>query len=187
MGGVAHTKGQHDALAAIASLRHDFPALQYQIIGELRDRSYLRFLERSLDRLHLREHVRITPNLPDDAKNEALRGADLYVQPSHEEGFCLAYIEASAVVPRLVGTDTGAIGLVGAGDPGARTVPPRRPSQLADAMRELLGVTLPGDLMAQRAARLAARFSWTQYLDAHEALYREVISELPAVSASVTA
>lgn len=187
MGGVAHTKGQHDALVAIAALRREFPRLQYQIIGELRDRSYLAFLERTIQRLRLHEHVRIRRSLPNDEKDEALRAADLYLQPSHEEGFCLAYIEAAAVVPRLVGTDTGAIALVGAGDAGARTVPPRQPAQLAAAMSELLGAALPEDLMASRAARLAARFSWSRYLDEHEAVYRDLIGSPSAMPASATA
>jgi glycosyltransferase involved in cell wall biosynthesis len=187
MGGIAHTKGQHDALLAIAALRNEFPRLQYQIIGELRDRSYLAFLERMIQRLRLHEHVRIRRSLPNDEKDEALRAADLYLQPSHEEGFCLAYIEAAAVVPRLVGTDTGAIALIGAGDAGARTVPPRQPEQLAAAMSELLGAALPEDLMAQRASRLAARFSWARYLDQHEAVYRETTGVMAAVPASATA
>ncbi|WP_280152735.1 glycosyltransferase family 4 protein [Piscinibacter sp. XHJ-5] len=187
MGGVAHTKGQHDAVAAVAQLREAFPGLRYRILGEVRDRSYLRFLERSIERLHLRGHVEVTPSPSNDEKDAILRAADLYLQPSHEEGFCLAYIEAAAVVPRLVGTDTGAIALIGADDAAARTVSPRSPAQLADAMRTLLDASLPDNLMAQRAARLSARFSWSHYLDAHEALYRELIAALPDVPASVGA
>ncbi|HEV7913225.1 MAG TPA: glycosyltransferase family 4 protein [Albitalea sp.] len=171
MGGIAHTKGQHDAVLAMAELRRHFPGLQYQIIGEVRDLSYLRFVERSIEALGLDDKVSITPNLPHDEKEQALQEADLYLQPSHEEGFCLAYIEAAGIVPRLVGADTGAIRLIGADDEGARTVPAMQPARLAAAMRELLQATLPDDLMARRAARLATRFSWAQYLDAHEALY----------------
>src|SRR5262249_1281350 len=90
------------------------------------------------------------------------------------EGFCLAYIEAAGLVPRLVGTDTGAIRAIGAGDAGARTVRVRAPCELTDAMLELLAATLPADLMARRASRLAAHFAWSHYLDAHEALYRRL-------------
>jgi glycosyltransferase involved in cell wall biosynthesis len=175
IGGIAHTKGQHDALQAVARLRHDFPRLAYRIVGEVRDRSYLKYVEGSIERLALQDCVRITPTLPPEEKDQALRETDLYLQPSHEEGFCLTYIEAAAVVPRLIGTDTGAIRLIGAGDPGTRTVPVRQPARMAEAIRELLEAPLPDGLMAQRAARLAERFSWARYLDAHEALYRRCI------------
>jgi glycosyltransferase involved in cell wall biosynthesis len=175
MGGIAHTKGQHDALAAVAQLRRDFPGLRYRILGEVRDKTYLQFLNERVARLGLADCVSITPSVSHAEKEQALREADLYVQPSHEEGFCLAYIEAAGLVPRLVGADSGAIRLIGADDAGARTVPIRQPAALARAMRELLDTRLPDDLMARRAARLTARFSWEQYLDGHEALYRRVL------------
>jgi glycosyltransferase involved in cell wall biosynthesis len=174
MGGIAHTKGQHDGLAAVAMLAMHYPRLRYRIVGEVRDRSYLRFLEDLTERLGLRDRVRITPNVTQEEKAQALREADVYLQPSHEEGFCLAYIEAAAVVPRMVGADSGAIRQIGEGDPGARTVPVRRPAALCAAMRELLEAALPPDLMARRAARLAAAFSWKQYVEQHEALYRRI-------------
>jgi glycosyltransferase involved in cell wall biosynthesis len=174
MAGLAHTKGQHDAIAAVATLRGAFPHLTYRIVGEVRDASYQRHLQALVERHGLADCVRITANLPHDEKERALREADLYLQPSHEEGFCLAYIEAAGLVPRLVGTDTGAIRAIGAGDAGARTVPVRAPRELANAMLELLAATLPADLMARRATRLAALFAWNRYLTAHEALYRRL-------------
>ena len=172
MGGIAHTKGLHDAVVALAELRRDFPALSYQIIGEIRDPSYMHFLRRTIDRLGLSDCVCMTPSLPQAQKQDALRSADLYLQPSHEEGFCLAYIEAAVMVPRLVGTDTGAIRLIGAGDQAVRTVPIRQPGQMAAAIRELLAADLSPDVLVRRGERLRRRFSWSAYLDDHEALYR---------------
>jgi glycosyltransferase involved in cell wall biosynthesis len=177
MGGIAHTKGQHDGLAAVALLARVQPRLRYRIVGEVRDRSYLHFLQRETVRLGLTAHVRITPNVTHEEKLQALREADLYMQPSHEEGFCLAYIEAAATVPRIVGADSGAISEIGAGDPGARTVPVRNPARLCAAMRELLDAELPPDLMSRRAERLAAAFSWARYVDQHEALYWRMTTE----------
>lgn len=173
-GGIAHTKGYHDAISALARVRRRFPGLSYQIIGELRDASYVAFLHRLIERLGLRDCVRITPNLPNDDKMRALATADLYIQPSHEEGFCLAYIEAAPLVPRLVGADTGAIRLIGEDDPGARVVPTRKPLEMAEAIESLLMTTLPSDLMPRRMQRLSQRFAWSAYLDAHEALYRRL-------------
>jgi glycosyltransferase involved in cell wall biosynthesis len=170
-GGIAHTKGYHDAIAAVAQLRPEFPDLRYQIIGEVRDASYIAHLQALAQRLGVADCVQITPDLPHEDKERALQGADVYLQPSHEEGFCLAYIEAAAVVPRLVGADTGAIGLISADDPGARVVPVRQPSSLAGAVRELLQSPLPADLMASRATRLCQRFAWSTYLDRHEQLH----------------
>jgi len=115
--------------------------------------------------------VSITPDLPNDDKVAALAGADVYVQPSHEEGFCLAYAEAAAVVDRLVGADAGAIAAMSLDDPGARVVPPRSPDAIAHAVVDLLDCALPEGHMATRVARLGERFSYDSYLRHHEALY----------------
>jgi glycosyltransferase involved in cell wall biosynthesis len=175
--GVAHTKGYHDALHAISMLRRRFPRLSYRIIGEVRDASYLAFLRRVIERRQLSDVVRFTHNASEAEKQEALARSDLYLQPSHEEGFCLAYIEASRQVRRLVGTDTGAIALISENDPGARVAPVRQPAALALAMEELLTAALPANLMQERQERQRARLDWRCYLDAHESVYERVRHE----------
>lgn len=184
IGAIIHTKGYHDALMAIAELRRTFPNIEYNIIGEVRDPSYARFLEAMIKKLELGGSVRIFVNASDAEKDEVLRRSDVYLQPSHEEGFCLAYIEAAPIVPLLVGTDTGAIKLISANDIGARVVPVGQPSRITDAVRELRAISLPADLLSQRQARLASKFSWAKYLDTHESLYIRLRknNEAPRVS-----
>ena len=178
--GIAHTKGYHDALQAIGMLRDRFPRLRYQIIGEIRDGSYLAFLRQVIEHRQLGDAVSITPNLSEAEKQEALARSHVYLQPSHEEGFCLAYVEASRRVRRLVGTDTGAIALVSEDDSGARVVPARQPARLAAAMAELLTAALPADLMQKRAERQRALLDWDRYLDVHESLYERVRRDFEA-------
>jgi glycosyltransferase involved in cell wall biosynthesis len=172
--GIAHSKGCHDALMAFADLRRTFPDLEYEIVGEVRDQSYLSYLQTMIKRLGLGNSVRFSLNATDTEKDKALRRADIYLQPSHEEGFCLAFIEAASIVPLLIGTDTGAIRSICANDIGARVVPVRQPSRIADAVRELCATSLPPDFLSQRRARLAMEFSWSKYLDAHEVLYKSL-------------
>jgi|KBSSwiStaDraftv2_1062776.scaffolds.fasta_scaffold09242_5 glycosyltransferase involved in cell wall biosynthesis len=171
VGGIAHTKGQHDVIKALPMLLPRFPGVSYQVIGEIRDPAYVAWLERLARELGVANHVSITPDLPDDDKVEALMTADLYIQPSHEEGFCLAYAEAAAVVDRLVGADAGAIAAMSLDDPGARVVPPRSPEAIARAVIDLLDSPLPEGHMATRVARLSERFSYDGYLRSHETLY----------------
>ncbi|MEP7058824.1 MAG: glycosyltransferase family 4 protein, partial [Caldimonas sp.] len=175
VGGLAHTKGQHDMIAALPELARDFPGAKYKIIGEVRDRSYADFLLRSSERLGLDSQVELLHGLSNEARNEALRHADVYVQPSHEEGFCLAFIEAAGVVPRIVGTDTGAIRSICADDAAARVVPVRSPHRLAAAVSSVLGSVPPAGSMQRRAERLRDRFDWSHYLDAHERLYVDLV------------
>ena len=171
VGGIAHTKGQHDVIKALPLLVKRFPAISYQIIGEVRDTAYVAWLERLARDLGVAKHVSITPDLPHDDKVAALLGADVYVQPSHEEGFCLAFAEAAAVVDRLVGADAGAIAAMSLDDPGARVVPTRSPEAIARAVIELVESALPDGHMTTRVARLNERFSYDAYLQSHETLY----------------
>jgi glycosyltransferase involved in cell wall biosynthesis len=171
VGGIAHTKGQHDVIEALAVVVRHRPDVRYRMLGERRDASYAEYLDRRIEALGLAGHVEQLVGQSSDDVAAALAGADLYVQPSHEEGFCLAFIEAAGVVPRLVGTDTGAIRAMCDGDEAALCIAPRAPERLAQAILRMLALEpAPGALEARRA-RLAARFSERAYLDAHEALY----------------
>ena len=172
--GIAHTKGQHDAILAMANLKHVFPNFTYQLIGEVRDNSYLQFLNKLIDQKGLSKHIKITPNLDETSKQSALQQTDFYLQPSHEEGFCLSYIEAAGIVPRLIGTDTGAIALISADDLGMQVVSPKSPTEIADSIRKLAATTLPEDLLITRNLRLEKQFSWESYLNQHELLYKEL-------------
>jgi glycosyltransferase involved in cell wall biosynthesis len=171
VGGIAHTKGQHDVIKALPHLLTRYPGLSYQVIGEIRDPLYVAWIERLARELGVAKQVAITPDLPHDDKVAALAAADVYVQPSHEEGFCLAYAEAAAAVDRLVGADAGAIAAMSRDDPGARVVPPRAPEAIARAVIELLDTSLPEGHMATRVARLSEGFSYDGYLRSHETLY----------------
>lgn len=171
VGGFAHTKGQHDVVKTLPGLSRRFPRLRYQMIGEIRDPSYLAYLRRLAAELKVADHMDITPDLSELEKRNVLEQADIYIQPSHEEGFCLAYAEAAAIVPRLVGTHAGAIPALSNDDPGARVVAIRSPHEIMSAVFDLMRETLSAEHMCERLARLNERFSIAQYLLAHEGIY----------------
>jgi glycosyltransferase involved in cell wall biosynthesis len=171
VGGFAHSKGQHDVVKALPALLEKFPRLRYQIIGEIRDESYVSYLYRLAQNLNVLDHFIITPDLDEPAKQKVLEQADVYIQPSHEEGFCLAYAEAAAIVLRLVGTDTGAMAAISDGDAGARVIPTKTPSAIAAAVTKLMKTDLPPLIMREREARLGEIFSSAGYLRSHEELY----------------
>lgn len=180
VGGIAHTKGQHDAVAAVARLRHKYPGIQYRMVGEIRDAAYLRWLTALIHRLGVADNVRVLDALGERDKQRLLDTADVYLQPSHEEGFCLAFLEAAFCVPRLVATDAGAMRGVCGDDPAARVVPVRDPAAMASAIDAVLSGELPARLLDDRTKRLGRDFSWQAYTDAHERLYRRLHAGAPA-------
>jgi glycosyltransferase involved in cell wall biosynthesis len=174
VGGIAHTKGLHDFLMALPAIRQTYPNAHYQLIGEVRDQSYLRYLRILVARLSLNDAVTITIAASETEKAAALAEADLYVQPSHEEGFCLAYIEAAPLVPRLLGTDTGAIAAISKGLPSAAVVQCKDVSALAISSLQLLNDPVAPDVFSRRHAQLHEKYSPQAYVQAHLRLYESL-------------
>jgi glycosyltransferase involved in cell wall biosynthesis len=169
--GLAPHKGQLDALDVVARLLPHHPRLCYRMIGMSRDRRYAARVRRAILEKGLGDHAAVIHAAPEPTKWAALREADLYLQPSHEEGFCLAFLEAAACVPRIVGTRTGEMPVIaGENDPLARTVVVRDVDAMERAARELLGAPADGG-MAARRGRLFQAYSWSAHLDAHVDLY----------------
>lgn len=173
--GFLHTKGLTDGVLAAAELRKGHPGLVYRLIGEVRDPSYLAFLRQFVARRGLDDCVEFAIGLTEDEKWSALRSSHLYLQPSHEEGFCLAFLEGAMVVPRVVGADTGAIRRICGTEPGMACVAPREPSQLAAEARRLLGEAFDARTVPARRERLSERYSISRYVQEHVRLYQELV------------
>ena len=165
--GFANHKGAHDYIAAVGQLVTRFPKLAYRVIGNSRDQPYLKFVQRQIESLGLTDRVALLQNASDAVKQAALAEADLYVQPSHEEGFCLAFAEAVMVAPRLIGCRTGEIAGLAGDDPTTRVVEPKDVAGLVAATEALLAVPVTPADVAARSRRLLERYSWSTYLDQH--------------------
>ena len=165
----------------VSRLKGEFPRISYQLVGMARDLGYRSYLQRQIKALDLAENVAILDSVPEDVKFDALRDCDLYLQPSHEEGFCIAYLEAAMLVPRLLGTKTGAIAEMAEGDPFARVVNACDVEALTAGARELLQIKDVAHAVERRREILTPKYSWDAYFDQHLAVYQEVLAETQPV------
>jgi glycosyltransferase involved in cell wall biosynthesis len=172
--GMAHHKGLHDSLRAVASLAKAFPNFSYLIIGGKRDGGYASHLEGLAARLGIQSHVRLIYNASEELKWFALADADLYIQPSHEEGFCLAFLDAAMVVPRLLGTSTGEMPFIAEGDPSSAIVTPKDARDLEANIVRLLNIPASECDLRGRRARLLQRYSWRDHIRHLHCLYEEL-------------
>jgi glycosyltransferase involved in cell wall biosynthesis len=171
IGGFAHHKGLHDIVRIMGRIRSAFPRAHCCILGERRYRGYAAFLQNLIKEERVADCVSLIFDADEETKVAALNNAELYIQASHEEGFCLAFAEAAAFIPRLVGTDTGEIRGLAADDACAVVVAPKDLNGLLDAATSLLGASPPADAQLQRRARLRERYSWLDYYARHVAAY----------------
>jgi teichuronic acid biosynthesis glycosyltransferase TuaC len=161
---VAHLvarKRHADVLRAMALLRDRRPSLRYRVIGDGPERGAL---ERLAADLGLAERVEFDGQREQAEALRRAREGSVFVLPSVDEAFGVAYVEAMAgglpaigcrgePGPREIAAAGGGIRLVAPGDPGA----------LADTIDALLA-----DLAALRAAGAEARatveaaFTWAR-------------------------
>lgn len=159
---VAHLvarKRHADVLRALAVLRERHPRLRYRIVGDGPERGALEALAQ---RLEVAERVDFLGQLePAEALAEARR-CTLFVMPSTEEAFGVAYVEAMAAGVPAIGCrgEPGPEEIAAAGD-GFLLVPPGDIERLSQRIDELLSDPHRLREAAQRArATVAANFTW---------------------------
>ncbi len=175
---VAHLvarKRHADVIRALAVLSQRHPTLRYTIVGDGPERVALEGLAH---RLGVSERVHMLGQLPPDEAIERARRCTLFVMPSTEEAFGVAYVEAMAAGAPAIGCrgEPGPEEIAAAGG-GLVLVPPGDIERLSQRIDELISDR--GRLREEsRRARetVAANFTWRhcgqQTLAAYEAVLR---------------
>jgi glycosyltransferase involved in cell wall biosynthesis len=141
----------------VLSQRH--PTLRYEIIGEGPERVALEGLAA---RLEIAERVQFHGQLPPAEALEQARRCTLFVMPSTEEAFGVAYVEAMAAgIPAIGCTGEPGPTEIAAAGPGLELVAPADPAALALVLRRLIGDPPARRALGAAAAVTVAReFSW---------------------------
>jgi glycosyltransferase involved in cell wall biosynthesis len=167
-------KGHADLIHALAQLRRNQVAWQLLLFGE--DRGLDADLAKLIDRLQLSNQVRLLPAAKD--VGAVLNALDIFVHPSHEEGFSNAVLEAMIngldLILSAVGGNVEAANLY----KNVRLVPPKNPVVLADVLDDVLvskAATAPLALRAEESEtkKIAQLYSLEKMILAHEALYNQ--------------
>jgi glycosyltransferase involved in cell wall biosynthesis len=159
---VAHLverKRHADVLRALWLLRDRHPDLRYLVVGDGPERLAL---ERLAADLEVEGRVEFAGQLPHAAALERAREGTLFVMPSVDEAFGVAYVEAMAAgVPAIAAVgEPGPEEIARAGD-GIRLVPPADVEALAGELQGLLGDARERAALARRARETVARaFTW---------------------------
>jgi glycosyltransferase involved in cell wall biosynthesis len=174
---VAHLiarKRHADVLRALAVLSPRHPTLRYAIVGDGPERVALEGLAA---RLGVAARVDFRGQLAPAEAIEAARAATLFVMPSTDEAFGVAYIEAMAAGVPAIGCrgEPGPEEIAAAGD-GFMLVPPGDIERLTQRIDELLSDPPRLREAAQRArATIAANFTWERCGEQTLCAYREAI------------
>ena len=179
---VAHVvprKRHEDVVRALWVLRDRHPGARYRVIGDGPERAAL---ARLAVELGVDDRVEWRGQLPHAEALETAREADLFVMPSVDEAFGVAYVEAMASAMPAVAAlgEPGPQEIAAVGD-GIVLVPPGDVTALAVAIDRLLS-----DPGRRRALGLAARrtvaesFTWERCGRQTVRAYRDVVTGDPA-------
>lgn len=167
-------KGHADLVAAASRVVASCPGAVFLLAG--RDAGTLEECRARVLEGGLARNFRFLGGRTDVA--DCIRASDLFVHPSHEEGFSNAILEAMAGGRAVVACDVGGNPeAVRDGDTGL-LVPPRKPAALADAMLRLLNDSAMRRAFGEAGRRRAAeQFSMERMVEEMERLYDTLMAE----------
>ncbi len=159
VGNLVARKRHEDVICALALLRERQPELRYLVVGDGPERERLRALAAHH---RLQDRVELVGRLGHERALQAAGAASLFVLPSLDEAFGVAYVEAMAHGVPAIGCqgEDGPQEIAAAGG-GIELVPPRDPHALADRIDALLND--PSQLTQLRQAareNVAQSFTW---------------------------
>lgn len=170
-------KGIDDLLLACGSLAHSDVPFELILAGPAGSAGDATVLNRKIADLALSDRIVYAGPVAGDQKEELLRWADVYVQPSHHEGLPLSVLEAMSFALPVITTTVGALPEVIEDGVHGRLVSPGRPDLLAKAMSDLANPpTLRAEMGARSRRRVEERFSLGRFRDDLAALYAGLVS-----------
>jgi glycosyltransferase involved in cell wall biosynthesis len=168
-------KRHADVVRALAVLSPKHPTLRYAIVGEGPERVALEGLAA---RLGVSARVEFHGQLPPDRAVALSQRSTLFVMPSTEEAFGVAYVEAMAGAVPAIGCrgEPGPEEIAAAGD-GLVLVPPGDVERLTQRIDELLCDPHRLREAGQRArATVAAYFTWERCGEQTVAAYEHALA-----------
>lgn len=160
VGGYAPHKRQHILPDTATRLREAGVDFVWEIAGPAgRVRSYFDNIRAEIATRGLQDRVIAQDSVPFRDLGALYDRANIYVQPSIEEGFCLTALDAAAVGLPVIGCRAGALPEIVAASGG--DLVPSAPEPLAEAIAGFVKSDRWQDPAAQ-AAHVQSLFSWTR-------------------------
>lgn len=171
-------KGLDMLVTAFNAVAPDFPGAGLLIAGIRQDDNYLAQVNRLIEEGGCRDRIVLTTELT-GPKSQFLHSlCDIFVLPSHAEGFSVAMVEALAHGMPCLLTQYCHAPLVAS--EGAGVVVPPSPEGIESGLRSLLA--LPPDRLAAMGARARAlfeeRYTWDRVAESLEEAYGSSVSNL---------
>ena len=136
VGNIRRVKGHDLFIRAAASIAAQFPAVRFNIAGDVLEPDYFVELQHLIHDLNLSDRFHFTGGVTN--LREHLETSDIFVLPSRSEGFSNAILEAMAASLPVVATNVGGNAEAVTEGVNGFLVPPEDPAALAASITRLL-------------------------------------------------
>ncbi|MUV05641.1 glycosyltransferase [Planococcaceae bacterium Storch 2/2-2] len=134
VGNIIRAKGLDELIEAYKQITYTKEQLSLYMIGSQKDEQYVESVK---DRLNVLDNVHLINPQNQSSLAKWMSASDVFVLPSHHEGFGLVALEAMAVGVPVVGTNVGGLPYL-LKDGAGILVEPHNPASLAEGIVEAL-------------------------------------------------
>jgi colanic acid/amylovoran biosynthesis glycosyltransferase len=165
-------KGLEYGIEAMAKLKADGFRVQYTLVG---DGSEYQKLLTQAEELGLKEDVIFAGKLSHKETLVQMQHCDMYIQPSLNEGFCNAILEAQAIGCLCIASDVGALPENILNNETGWLVKTRDSNELAAALKRTLNLSINERIRISEDARKRANstFNLLSHVDSWQKFYSE--------------
>lgn len=139
VGRLTWKKGIEYSLRSLAFLKKEDIDFEYRIIG---NGDYKEAIQYAICQLGLNDNVMLKGQLSHEDVKHEMEWADIYIQPSIQEGFCNAVLEAQAMGLLCIVTDADGLSENILDEETGWVVPKRSPKQLFEKIKHILSFSL---------------------------------------------
>ena len=166
-------KGYEYALKALSLLKRKKFDFEYHIAGEGNQREAIMF---GIHQLKLNENVKLQGQLTHDEIKLEMEWADIYIQPSIQEGFCNAVLEAQAMGLLCIVTNAEGLSENVLNEKTGWVVSKRSAEHISDAITKIINLNINQlNIISQNAIeRVGELFNINDYHFKWSAFYRDM-------------
>lgn len=168
-------KGQDILLSSVPKILQYYPKTVFIMIGPIRSEKYYHELNELIAKLNISKNVKLLSNLSTSALCKYFHVSDIYVQPSHEEGFCISILEGMSYSKPVIGSKTGAIPKFIMESGGGILLDSVSSEQISNSILHLISnPSISCDMGSKARSYVVNKYSWKTVANLNLNLYNEL-------------
>lgn len=174
---IHHIYNPVQAVQVLAAIREDYPDARLNMVGPDKGDGSRQEVEREARKLGVTSQLTITGVVPKADVPKQLAQADIFLNSANIDNTPISVIEALGCGLCVVSTDVGGIPYLLEDGHDSLLVPPRRPDEMAAAVRRVLSEPGLAGSLSENARRKTEQFDWSVTLPAWQQILEKAYDD----------